>query len=194
MISAVALITGVAAAIAIPAIAGPERQPDIPAAAGSPDLASAMREDLGLTAERMRERLTAESAATRTMRSLRGTLGDSYAGAWFDSSAGRLVVAVTDPARSPEIRTAGARARVVEHSMAELTGAKQRIDRMGSAVPDAVTGWYVRPGGNSVVVEVDSRQWDTATERLLSGLREDGTPLRVRQAARPATIGRHHRR
>ncbi|WP_269756642.1 S1 family peptidase [Amycolatopsis aidingensis] len=182
VVGVTAVLTGIAAAIAVPAIAGPEEPPDIPAAAGAPDLGTAMREDLGLTSAQVRARLAAEANAAEAARALRGTLGPSYAGSWFDSSAGRLVVAVTDPARSDRIRAAGARPRVVEHSMAELTGAKRRLDRMGAAVPDAVTGWYVQPGSNSVVVEVDSRQWNTATERMLTGLREQGTPLRVHQA------------
>ncbi len=131
----------------------------LPAAAATPAVAAipaakltALQRDLGLTASGIVARLAAEADAAATRSALRGALGPSFAGAWFDSAAGRLVVATTDAAQTGAIMATGARPVVVEQGLAALDAIKDTLDAHAAAVPDSVTGWYVDPATNSVVM------------------------------------------
>jgi streptogrisin C len=79
----------------------------------SPALLTAMQRDLGLSADQVYARVAQEAQANAAEAKLSGQLGGSFAGSWFDSSAGKLVVAVTDASKVSEITAAGATARVV---------------------------------------------------------------------------------
>jgi streptogrisin C len=114
----------------------------------------AMQRDLGLSAEGALARINQENRANAAEQALRSSLGGAFAGAWFDSTAGTLVVAVTDAARVAEVQSAGATARVVARSAAELDAVKVGLDRSAAAAPKSVTGWYVDVATNSVVVSV----------------------------------------
>jgi streptogrisin D len=79
-------------------------------------------------------------------------LGSEAAGSYYDAETGKLVVNVVDSSAIESVQAAGAEARVVEHTMAELNEVKAEVD--GFAVPG--TSWSVNPVSNSVQVKVDS--------------------------------------
>ncbi|MEV0607991.1 S1 family peptidase [Polymorphospora rubra] len=150
------LPVGVLAATATPAAAAPA--PDAapaPAAAdaASPEMFAAMQRDLGLTAEQARTRLARDAAASRTEADLRKTLGGAFGGAWLTADASSFVVGVTDAKQAAKVRAAGAEARIVSRSAAQLDAAKAKLD--GSAARTSATsvaGWYVDVATNTVVV------------------------------------------
>jgi streptogrisin C len=125
-----------------------------PAPAASSGMYAALQRDLGLSADQAKTRLAQEAKANSVLTGLRSQLGRSFAGAWFDSASGKLVVAVTDAARTPAIRASGASARVVSRSAAQLDRQKATLDRAQSSAPSSVTGWYVDTTTNAVVVSV----------------------------------------
>lgn len=130
----------------------------VPSAAASTDTASglyaAMQRDLGLTADQVNTRIAQEAQANAADARLNGTLGDSFAGSWFDSKTGKLVVAVTDAARVQQIQSVGATARVVRNNLAKLDALKATLDQRQASAPSSVTGWGVDTMTNSVVVSV----------------------------------------
>ncbi|MFJ5214158.1 S1 family peptidase [Streptomyces sp. NPDC088354] len=91
-------------------------------------------------------------SAAALARQLESRLGDSRtAGSWVDAQ-GRAVVAVTDDASAAEVTRAGARAKIVRHSMRELSSAG---DTLREAPRVAGTAWSVDPRTNTVVVLAD---------------------------------------
>jgi len=129
----------------------------VPAAATVPapgvpaPLLAAVQQDLGLIPPAAALRLQQEADAVAAESAWRERLGPSFAGAWLDG-AGRLVVATTDASRTPAIRSAGAVASVMPRSLQALDGVLAALDARARSVPDSVTGWYVDPATNSVVV------------------------------------------
>ncbi|MEV1009732.1 S1 family peptidase [Streptomyces sp. NPDC049881] len=77
---------------------------------------------------------------------------ETSGGTYYDADSGRLVVNVTDEAAASTVRGAGAEARVVRHSLAELDEVKDAV--AGFAV--AGTAWAVDPVSNTVRVTTDS--------------------------------------
>ncbi|SDF31730.1 streptogrisin C [Lentzea fradiae] len=151
-VAAVAVLTGALATTASPvAVAAP--QP-------SADLLAAMQRDLGLDAGQAAERLRLESAATALQRVAEGFAGESYGGAWFDASLGKLVVGVTDAAKTERLRQLGAEPRTVAHKASDLDAAKERLD--ASQAPAEVTGWFVDTRANAVTITVKRGQADAA--------------------------------
>jgi streptogrisin C len=138
---------GLAASFASPAASAPANT------TGSGMLA-AMQRDLGLTADQALARMGQESRATAAEATLRDQLAGSFAGSWYDSTAGTLVVAVTDASKVGQINAAGASARVVKNSAAQLDAAKSALDARVSSAPASVAGWYVDLASNSVVASV----------------------------------------
>src|SRR5688500_20016771 len=115
-VAAVAVLTGALATTVSPvAVAAP--QP-------SADLLAAMQRDLGLDATQAAERLRQESAATALQRVAEGFAGESYGGAWFDASIGKLVVGVTDAAKTDRLRRLGAVPRTDAHKASDLDAAQ----------------------------------------------------------------------
>lgn len=147
-VAAVAVLTGALATTASPvAVAAP--QP-------SADLLAAMQRDLGLDARQAAERLRQESAAAVLQRVAEGFAGESYGGAWFDASIGKLVVGVTDAAKTDRLRSLGAVPRTVAHTASDLDAAKERLD--ASRAPAEVTGWFVDTRANAVTITVKRGQ------------------------------------
>ncbi|MEU7177337.1 MULTISPECIES: S1 family peptidase [Streptomyces] len=144
---------------------------------------AALHRDLGLTPDRARARLAQEAAAQRAAGTLRRVLGAPPAGMWFDKTAGKLVVAVTGARDARRVRAAGAVARTVPHSRAELTGLARRIgSRAGDGVP-GVTGWGVDERANGVVVRTTRTGRTAGTDAFERAARELGArsdiPVRV---------------
>ncbi|MGA5895492.1 S1 family peptidase [Streptomyces venetus] len=104
-------------------------------------------------------------AATSKGADLVSSLGTSRtAGNWVDS-AGRPVVAVTDGKAATEVKRAGARAKMVRHSMSDL---KSATATLRSAPRVSGTSWALDYKNNQVVVRGDSTvsasDWSRLTE------------------------------
>ncbi|MFC8224847.1 S1 family peptidase [Streptomyces sp. NPDC057287] len=157
---------------------------DSPSSAGpqaSAGIITAMQRDLGLTKSQAETRLTAEKAATSLQGKARSAAGSSFAGSWFDAESGRLTVAVTDGAKAGDVRAAGARVQVVDHTERELDATKKRLDALSA--PSGVSSWHVDPRANSVVVNVvASEQGDNDVRAFVAKAREAG-PVTVEQTA-----------
>jgi streptogrisin C len=81
--------------------------------------------------------------------------GAEYGGMWLDQGTGELVVAMTKPAAAEpylEAMPAGVRTRQVQHSLRDLTAAKNRIAARVGAGPDAVYLPSVSETENRVVL------------------------------------------
>ncbi|MET7344103.1 alpha-lytic protease prodomain-containing protein [Streptomyces sp. NPDC005547] len=147
---ALAGLTGTASADPAPHAPTPAAD----AARLSPGLLKAMQRDLGLTAAEARDRIGAESRAAAVTAGLRYSLGERFAGARVSGDAATLTVATTDAADAARIARAGARAQVVDHSLAELDTAKAALDRVAlRTAPKGIPAWYVDVRANRVVVQ-----------------------------------------
>ncbi|THA36705.1 trypsin-like serine protease [Streptomyces sp. A1277] len=147
---ALAGLTGIASAAPAPHAPAPAAQ----TAQLSPGLLKAMQRDLGLTATEARGRIGNESRAAAVTAGLRYSLGDRFAGARVSGDAADLTVATTDASDAARIAKAGARAEVVDHSLAELDAAKAALDRVAlRTAPKDIPAWYVDVRTNRVVVQ-----------------------------------------
>jgi streptogrisin C len=87
-----------------------------------------------------------------TAETLSTTLGDDFGGSWL--ADGKLVVAVTDAARTEEVTSSGAVAKVVRHSSAELDTMVTGMNSAEAKAPDSVTVWGVDVRNNAVNMTV----------------------------------------
>jgi streptogrisin C len=144
------LAAGLVAAVPQTATAAPT---DAPSTGISPQILGAMERDLGLTASEAKARLAADDRAARTEKSMRDSLGTSFAGTWLDASSGTVHVAVTDQAAAAKVRAAGATPKLVARSQASLTTIKNKLDAGATRAVESITGWYVDVKTNTVVVK-----------------------------------------
>ncbi|MFE9609171.1 S1 family peptidase [Streptomyces sp. NPDC006012] len=79
-------------------------------------------------------------------------LGGDAAGSYYDARAKHLVVNVLDESAARTVEAAGARARIVTNSLAELDGARSALQREAT-IPG--TSWAVDPISDKVVVTAD---------------------------------------
>ncbi|CAD5919388.1 MULTISPECIES: S1 family peptidase [unclassified Streptomyces] len=166
------------------ASAAPTDSAELPASAA---LLSAMQRDLGLTEGQARTRLAQEKAATALEPKAQRAAGSAYGGSWFDSATGKLTVAVTDAGKVGAVRAAGAQARIVEHSAAQLDATMKRIDALSA--PDGVASWRVDPATSRVVVNVvDSAQGDNDVRAFVAKARKAGPVTVERTAEAPQTF------
>ncbi|KOV90062.1 S1 family peptidase [Nocardia sp. NRRL S-836] len=172
--------------------AAPHRDADLPA-----DVLAAMQRDLGLTAEQARTRAAQQDEADQLDDVLKTRLGAAFGGAWFDAASGRLAVAVTDPARAGEVRSAGARPQVVKHSEADLDKIKQDLDslagradgdrarehdkrgRTPSEAVKGLTSWTVDVQTNTVTVTALAGR----SQNAVAGLKKYGDAVKVEYTA-----------
>ncbi|MFL6143286.1 MAG: S1 family peptidase [Labedaea sp.] len=167
------LATALATSLSLPATAAPQ--------AASVGMLGAMQRDLGLTADAALARIDQENVANAAAQTLTTRLGTDFAGTWFDSTTGKLVVATTNAARSQEIQSAGATAKVVQRSAAQLDALKSAIDARATSAPKSVSGWYVDLTTNSVVASVVGADSAGLTWAAAQGARAEA----VTEAARP---------
>ena len=120
----------------------------------------------GLSPDEAEERLAAESDAAGVTSTLAAALGRSFAGAWFEPGSPDLVVATTDQAAAQRVREAGAVPRLVSLDLLTLNSVMDVLNSRADSVPDAVTGWYVDPVTNSVVVSATD---PAAAEQFAAG-------------------------
>jgi streptogrisin C len=83
---------------------------------------------------------------------LESSLAGDFGGAWIEND--RLVVAVTDAARSAEVTGTGAVAKVVEFSEAQLDAKVSDMNAIAESAPDSVTVWGVDVRHNTVNMTV----------------------------------------
>ncbi|MDQ7910552.1 S1 family peptidase [Phytohabitans sp. ZYX-F-186] len=85
--------------------------------------------------------------------SLSESLGARSAGAYIDSATGRMVVTVTDATAAKQVRAAGATAKTVKYSTAQLDAVTAKVAKV---VDTPGTARYTDVTTNQVVVTVDS--------------------------------------
>ncbi|MER5867088.1 S1 family peptidase [Kitasatospora sp. NPDC002040] len=109
---------------------------------------------------------------------LQQSLGEERsAGSYLDGS-GRLVVTVTDRSAAQQVTAAGAVARLVARSGAQLAAATAELDR-SAAVPG--TAWSVDPVGNQVLLSVDESVRGAALTQVTAAAGRLGQAVRVEQ-------------
>ncbi|WP_437043403.1 S1 family peptidase [Streptomyces sp. enrichment culture] len=108
-------------------------------------------------------RTLSSAAAGRLASTLAEELGGGTAGAYYDAGTRTLVVNVVDENTARAVEAAGARARVVEHSLAELRRAHTALERR-AAVPG--TSRVTDPVANKVVVTADRTVSKAGWDRL----------------------------
>ncbi|WP_312873414.1 S1 family peptidase [Kibdelosporangium persicum] len=111
-----------------------------------------MKRDLGLDATAARDLMATQEAAIGTENSLRTALGESFGGAYFDAATRKLVVSTTDASEVAAVTAAGATARVVATSAAQLDSEVARLNARERSAPSSVTGWYADIVTNEIVV------------------------------------------
>ncbi|MGW0704421.1 S1 family peptidase [Streptomyces sp. NPDC002643] len=92
------------------------------------------------------------TAAGKLALTLDADLGADAAGTYYDAKSKLLVVNVLDEAAAETVEKAGAKARVVENSLAELKSARGTL-REDATIPG--TSWVTDPTTNKVVVTAD---------------------------------------
>ncbi len=111
------------------------------------------------------------------------------AGSYYDAAAHKLVVNVLDRATADAVTAAGAEARTVTRSTAELAAARATLNAE-AAVPG--TAWAVDPRSNKVVVTVDSTvrgERLAKLEKVVAGLGDRVTVKRTAGKIRPLIAG-----
>jgi streptogrisin C len=163
-----------------------------PAATGlSADLLAALKRDLGLTADQAKRRVAEQARAIEADRTARARAGAAFAGSWFDTGSGKLVVAVSDARAAAKLDITGVQVRTVKHSKAHLDGIHAGLDALagkakGTSARAAIgkqhpslaglAGWHVDPKTNSVVVTAIAGQ---PRAKALASLEKYGDAVRV---------------
>ncbi|MEU7789925.1 proprotein convertase P-domain-containing protein [Amycolatopsis sp. NPDC049159] len=148
------------------------------AAPGHPDAeVTGVAAAFGLTADEARAQLTAQDDAHRLAAALPASVRARSAGQWFDAATGKLTVAVTTAEAASQVRAAGAEARVVARSQADLDRTDAAVRALVGAGVPGVYGWGVDVRGNEVGVDVDRTKKTAATESFLSRARELGVRI-----------------
>ncbi|MFC4467110.1 S1 family peptidase [Streptomyces xiangluensis] len=91
-------------------------------------------------------------AAGKLASTLDRDLGADAAGTYYDAKAKNLVVNVLDKAAAEAVESAGAKARVVENSLAELKSARTTLKQDATI---SGTSWATDPTTNKIVVTAD---------------------------------------
>ncbi|MER5915559.1 S1 family peptidase [Streptomyces sp. NPDC001982] len=109
-------------------------------------------------------------AAGKLASTLVKDLGTDAAGTYYDAKTKNLVVNVLDEAAASTAEAAGAKARVVANSLAELAGARTTLTKDATI---AGTSWSTDPVTNKVVVTADKTvskaEWAKLTD-VVDGL------------------------
>jgi streptogrisin D len=106
-------------------------------------------------------------------------LGDRSAGSYLDDS-GALVVNVTDAASAARVRAAGAVAKMVTRSGAELAAATDELARTATVAGSA---WAVDPMTNQVLVSVDESVTGAALAQVKASVAKLGGAARLEQVS-----------
>jgi streptogrisin D len=118
------------------------------------------------------------AAAGKLASTLVQDLGADAAGTYYDARARSLVVNVLDEAAAQAVQEAGARARIVENSLAELKRARATLKR-DATIPG--TSWVTDPAANKVVVTADRTVSEAEMAKLNEVAGELGRTVEVRR-------------
>jgi streptogrisin C len=149
---------GAAVALTVPAMADTNLPPgdagglDAASTGIDPDVVAAMQRDFSLNTTQVKTRITKERWAGRTESTLRSQTGSKFAGAWLKPDGSQLVVNVTDATAAAKVKAAGAEAKIVSTSEADLDRIKQGLDQHAKQAGQQIAGWYVDVTTASVVV------------------------------------------
>jgi len=117
-------------------------------------------------------------AAGKLASNLGKDLGTDAAGTFYDAKAKSLVVNVLDETAAKTVQAAGAKARIVENSLAEIKSAHTTL-KQDATIPG--TSWMTDPTTNKVVVTADrtvsKAEWAKLT-KVVDGL---GTVAEVKR-------------
>ncbi|MFI7414228.1 S1 family peptidase [Streptomyces sp. NPDC049627] len=102
-------------------------------------------------------------AAGKLASTLARDLGADAAGTYYDAQTKNLVVNVLDQAAADAVEAAGAKARVVENSLAELKSARTTL-KQDATIPG--TSWVTDPTTNKIVVTADRTVSDAEWAKL----------------------------
>ncbi|MFC7915713.1 S1 family peptidase [Streptomyces sp. NPDC057386] len=108
-------------------------------------------------------RILSAAAAGNLASDLGKELGSDAVGTYYDAQARTLVVNVLDEAAARTVRAAGAKPRLVEHSLAELRSARTTL-KEDATVPG--TSWVTDPTTNKVVITADRTVSDAEWAKL----------------------------
>jgi streptogrisin D len=108
-------------------------------------------------------RVLTAPAAGNLASALLKSLGSDAAGGYYDAQARNLVVNVLDQGAVKTVEAAGAKARVVTNSLAELDGARTVLKREATI---GGTSWATDPVRNKVVVTADKTVSGAAWSKL----------------------------
>ncbi|MGW0825654.1 S1 family peptidase [Streptomyces sp. NPDC002845] len=128
-------------------------------------------------------------AAGKLASTLGQDLGADAAGTYYDAKSKLLVVNVLDESAAEAVEAAGAEARLVENSLAELTSARTTIEQDAS-IPG--TSWVTDPATNKVVVTADrtvsKAEWTKLT-KVVDGLGATAELKRTKGEFKPFVAG-----
>ncbi|MEU2286348.1 S1 family peptidase [Streptomyces sp. NPDC013178] len=134
-------------------------------------------------------RLLTALAAGKLASTLGQDLGADAAGAYYDAKAKSLVVNVLDGAAAKTVEAAGAKARLVENSLAELRSARGVL-KDDATIPG--TSWVTDPTANKVVVTADrtvsDAEWAKLT-KVVEGLGATAELQRTKGEFKPLIAG-----
>lgn len=165
-----------AAPVANPASASPGGHADAGSATVRQAEAAALAASTGTDVTTAATRVAAQGDQAALATRLRSKLGAKVAGTYLDG--GRLVVNVTDSAAASAVSSAGATAKVVTRSSADLAAVT------GALAKSKVTGtaWGVDPRTNQVVLTVTAAAPAAKASALLATAKRYGTAVRVQRS------------
>jgi streptogrisin D len=122
---------------------------------------------------------TGQASALKLASQMLTSLGGHSAGQYYDAQSGKLVVNVTNAADASTVRAAGAVARTVKYSTAQLDSAMATLDKQ-ARIPG--TAWEIDPRSDKVVVIADPTVTGAKNTRLGNALGSLGDKVQLRHA------------
>ncbi|GGW58486.1 S1 family peptidase [Streptomyces caelestis] len=141
------------------------------------------------TPEASAPRTLSVTAAGKLASTLAEDLGADAAGTYYDTQSKSLVVNVLDEAAAKAVEKAGAKARVVANSLAELKSARGTL-KQDATIPG--TSWVTDPTTNKIVVTADrtvsKAEWAKLT-KVVDGLGAKAELKRTKGEYKPFIAG-----
>lgn|GEM_PF-547962 len=126
----------------------------------SAEVLRTIEQDYGVGRQNAEQILQAQDEATRVYPALKEFLGPSYAGAWFDAEARKLIAATTDPKMLEWIESAGAEPVLFEYSLEELRALSSfiRTELESNRADSGITGLLRDIRSNRILVFVSNER------------------------------------
>ncbi|MFI6349275.1 S1 family peptidase [Streptomyces sp. NPDC050560] len=124
-------------------------------------------------------RTLSTAQAGKLASSLTKDLGKDAAGSYYDAKSKQLVVNVLDSSAAKTAEAAGAQARVVQHSLAQLKSAQSTL-KQKATIPG--TSWGVDPVSNKVVATADSTVKGAKLDQFKKVAKSLGSTVEVKQS------------